>query len=280
MSAKDRADEWGCPVSLWLVSHLPSWLLLLVLIAVTSCTAVGVQAIVRNRFATHLRGDEHNDVTKFAFGVIGFVFAFFIGFVVSATWGQINSADGRARAEGAAGAQLARDLQVFDEPDRDRIRPSLLAYHQAAITEWDEATEGRSLPAADDALNRVYLAYEQVEARTDAQKALLSASFSNLNDMNKARSERVLQARTDTGPPWSLWAVILLTSGLLLGCAIIYGVESAATHYTMVRYWVCSSGHSCSWCWSCRIHSSVRSRRPPSRCNRWSGSFSPTRLGN
>uniref|UniRef100_A0A5Q5BL57 DUF4239 domain-containing protein n=2 Tax=unclassified Mycobacterium TaxID=2642494 RepID=A0A5Q5BL57_MYCSS len=227
-------DEWGCPLSLWLVSHLPSWLLLLVLITVTSGTAVAVQAIVRRRFATHLRSDEHNDVTKFAFGVIGFVFAFFIGFVVSATWGQINSADGRARAEGAAGAQLARDLQVFDEPDRDRIRQSLLAYHQAAITEWNEATEGRSLPAADDALNRVYLAYEQVEARTDAQKALLSASFSNLSDMNKARSERVLQARTDTGPPWSLWAVILLTSSLLLGCAIIYGVESAASHYTMV----------------------------------------------
>src|SRR5690242_3836957 len=32
----------------------------------------------------HLRGEEHNDVTRFAFGVVGFVFAFFIGFVVSA----------------------------------------------------------------------------------------------------------------------------------------------------------------------------------------------------
>jgi hypothetical protein len=43
-----------------------------------------------------------------------------------------------------------------------------------------------------------------------------------------------MQARTDIGPPWSLWAVIFLTSGLLLGSAIIYGVEKPATHYTMV----------------------------------------------
>ena len=44
----------------------------------------------------------------------------------------------------------------------------------------------------------------------------------------------MLQARTDIGPPWSLWAVIFLTSALLLGCAIIYGVEKPTTHYTMV----------------------------------------------
>ncbi|PRC46990.1 hypothetical protein C6A85_87265 [Mycobacterium sp. ITM-2017-0098] len=42
------------------------------------------------------------------------------------------------------------------------------------------------------------------------------------------------QAQTDDGPPWSLWTVIWLTSGLLLTCAIIHDVEKPATHYTMV----------------------------------------------
>jgi hypothetical protein len=31
-----------------------------------------------------------------------------------------------------------------------------------------------------------------------------------------------------------LWAVIFLTSGLLLGCAIVYGIEKPAMHYTIV----------------------------------------------
>ncbi|MEW5809752.1 MAG: hypothetical protein AB1925_09875 [Actinomycetota bacterium] len=220
-------------MSQWLVTHVPPWLLLLLIVAATAGIAVSIQALVRRRFPG-LRGEEHNDVTKFAFGVVGFVFAFFIGFVVSAMWGQISHADTVVRTEGAAGAQLARDSHVFDPPDRDRIRQSLLAYEQAALTEWDESNAGRRYPQADQALNGLYAAYENVTARTDAQKTLLSTSFGNLNDLSKARTERVLQARTDTGPPWSLWAVIFVTSGLLLGCAIIYGVEKPANHYAMV----------------------------------------------
>ena len=220
-------------MSQWLVSHLPSWLLLTGIVVVVTAAALLLQVFVRRRFPT-LRGEEHNDVTKFAFGVVGFVFAFFIGFVVSAMWGQINDADGRARTEGAAGVELARSYTVFDQPDRDRIRAGLLDFEHAAVTEWDAAASGSHYPEADRALARLRSAYEQVAARTPAQRSVLAASFSNLSDLSQARTQRVLQARTDVGPPWSLWAVILLTSGLLLGCAIIYGVEKPATHYTMV----------------------------------------------
>ena len=88
-------------MSQWLVTHVPSWLLLLLMVLITAGAAVAIQMVVRRRFP-NLRGDEHNDVTKFAFGVVGFVFAFFIGFVVSAMWGQISHADSVVRTEGAA----------------------------------------------------------------------------------------------------------------------------------------------------------------------------------
>jgi hypothetical protein len=216
-----------------LVSALPSWLLLLGIVVITTGAAIALQIVVRRRFPT-LRGEEHNDVTKFAFGVVGFVFAFFIGFVVSAMWGQINDADGRARTEGAAGVELARSIHVFDQSDRDRIRQSLLDYEHAALTEWNEAAAGRHYSQADDALTRLRSAYESVQTHNKAQETVLGISFANLDALSQARTQRVLQARTDIGPPWSLWAVIFLTSGLLLGCAIIYGVEKPATHYTMV----------------------------------------------
>lgn len=130
--------------------------------------------------------------------------------------------------------QLARDLRVFDKGDRDRIRQGLLDYAHAAEEEWPLAAEGRSYPAADAALGRLYDAYGQVSARTDTQKALLATSFANLDKVSQARTERVLTARTDQGPPWSLWAVIFLTSALVLGCAIVYGVEEPRMHYAMV----------------------------------------------
>lgn len=220
-------------MSQWLVSALPSWLLLLAMVVVTTSAAIAVQIVVRRRFPS-LRGEEHNDVTKFAFGVVGFVFAFFIGFVVSAMWGQINDADGRARTEGAAGVELARSINVFDQPDRDRLRQSLSDFEHAAVIEWNEAARGRHYPPADEALARLRSAYENVQTHNPAQETVLSTSFANLDSLSQARTQRVLQARTDIGPPWSLWAVIFLTSALLLGCAIIYGVEKPTTHYTMV----------------------------------------------
>jgi hypothetical protein len=220
-------------VSRWLVTNVPSWLLLVGLVVVLAGAAVSLQIFLRRNFP-RLKGEDHNDVTRFAFGVVAFVYAFFVGFVVSAMWGQINAADGRVRTEGSTGVQLAKNLVVFDAPDRDRIRASLLDYEQAALTEWPMAAAGHSYPEADAAWDRLYTAYAQVQPRTDVQKTVLSTSLSDLNTIGRARTERVLQASTDVGPPWSLWAVIFLTAGLVLGCAVIYGVEAAAMHYAMV----------------------------------------------
>ena len=220
-------------MSRWLVTNVPAPLLLVAFVLLIVGGAVLVQRYVRHRIPG-LKDGAHNDVLKFTYGVIGFVYAFFVGFVVSAMWGQINTADTNARTEGAAGVQLARDLRVFDQPDADRLRQHLLDYARAAQTEWPIVADGHVYPAADDALTRLYTAYEQVQPRTDAQKTLLATSYSNLDKLSQARTERVLQARTGSGPPWSLWLVLFLTTAMVLGCAIIYGVDAPTQHYAMV----------------------------------------------
>lgn len=216
----------------WIVSHVPAGLVLIVLIVVIAGGAVLVQIFIRRRYPG-LKGEEHNDVIKFTYGFIGFVYAFFIGFVVSAMWGQINAADDRARAEGAAAVQMASDAATFDKIDGDRIRQSLLAYGQAAIAEWTRAENGRS-PQADIALGRVRTAYDLVQATTDRQKTALATSRSNLDKIGEARTVRILTAREDTGPPWPIWAVIFLTSAMVLGSVVVYGVEKPDLHYPMV----------------------------------------------
>ena len=216
----------------WLVNHIPSGLLLICLIVVIAGGAALIQWYVRRRFPA-LKGDEHNDGTKFTYGFIGFFYAFFIGFVVNSMWGQNNAADGNARAEGAAAVQMARDAIVFEAPDRDRIRQGLLTYEQAAIAEWSQA-ENRPSTDADSTLACLYKAYDGVAAKTDTQKTLLSTSFSNLDRISQARTVRLLTAREDDGLPWSLWAVIFLTSTMVLGIVIIYGVEKPILHYAMV----------------------------------------------
>jgi hypothetical protein len=218
-------------MSRWLVSHVPSWPLLLLCIVIVAGGAVLILWVVQRRFP-HLRHGEQNEVTMFAFGFVGFVFAILVSFVVSALWSA--NAETNARAEGAAGVQLARDLKVFDEPDRDRIRDSLLAYHRAVVAEWPVAADGGTYPDADAALDRLYATYRQVQAHNDIQKRVLDTSLTNLDDISQARTERLMQARMDTGPPPSLWVILLLTSVLLLACAIIYGVKTPVLHYAMV----------------------------------------------
>jgi hypothetical protein len=219
-------------VSRWLVTHIPSGLLLALLVVVVAGGAALLQMYLRRRFPVLTR-DEHNDVTKFTYGFIGFVYAFFIGFVVSSMWGQINTADGNARAEGAAAVQLAQDTAVFDAADQTRIRQALRRYEEAAVAEWTTADTSRS-PQADATLAELRSAYEQVRPTTDVQKIALATSLSNLDKTSQARTVRLLTAREDTGPLWPLWAVILITSAMVVGTVIIYGVERAGFHYPMV----------------------------------------------
>jgi hypothetical protein len=219
-------------VSRWLVTHIPPGVLLVLLVVVVAGGAVLIQRGVRKRFPA-LTGDEHNDVTRFTYGFIGFIYAFFVGFVVSTMWGEINTADGNARAEGAAAVQMAHDAAVFNGPDQKRIREALLRYEQAAIAEW-ETTDSAKSSEAEASLSELYSTYQQVQPTTDAQKTALGTSLANLDKASQARTVRVLTAREDTGPPWPLWAVVFVTSGMVLGTAIVYGVERSELHYPMV----------------------------------------------
>lgn len=216
----------------WIVSHVPPGLLLLILIVAIAGGAILLTKGVRRRFPALTR-DEHNDVTKFTYTFIGFIYAFLIGFISSSMWGQISATDSNARAEGAAAVEMARDADAFAKDDADRIRQNLLGYEKSAIAEW-ENNPGTRTPETDAALSRLSAAYRQVTATTDSQKTLLSTSFANLEKVSQARTVRLLTAREDTGPPWPLWSVVFLTSALVLGTVVIYGVEKPGMHYPMV----------------------------------------------
>ena len=112
-------------MSWWIVNYIPSWVLLTGLIVLIAGGAVLLQRHVRRRFPV-LKGDAHNDATKFTYGFIGVCLCLLHRIRRLLHVGQNNAADGNARAEGAAAAQMARDAVVFDMADKDRIRQSLM----------------------------------------------------------------------------------------------------------------------------------------------------------
>jgi hypothetical protein len=220
-------------VSRWIVSNVPSLLLLAALIVGIAAGTIGVLAYVRRRFPGLAEGG-HNDIAKVGFSVVGPVYGFMTGFIVVVLWGQVNAADQVARTEGASAVQMVRDLNVFEKADSDRIRQGLLEYERSAVAEWPQAASGRTAPEAENALARLYTVYESIQPRDDWQRAFLASSLASLKQLGLSRTERLVMARTNDGPPWSLWGVVFLTSGLVLGFAVVIGETQARMHYAMV----------------------------------------------
>jgi hypothetical protein len=216
----------------WIDGHIPAWLLLFILALGIVGGGLLTQTVVRRRLPA-LANESHNDAIRFAYGFIGLFYTFFIGFLVSSMWAQTNSAYDAARSEGALATQLAIDLHSFDNEDQARLRADLLGYERSAIAEWDRADSVR-LPETDAALIRVYQSYRQVNPSTDAEKGILTSSLANLDVLSQARTVRLLTVGEDQGLGWALWTVVWLTSLLVVGTAIVYGVEHPAMHYPMV----------------------------------------------
>ncbi|MFB6440478.1 hypothetical protein ACFCVY_27510 [Streptomyces sp. NPDC056411] len=74
-----------------------------------------------------------------------------------------------------------------------------------AAAEWPGAAAGRTAPAAEHARNRLHTTYARITPRNDTQRAFLTGSLASLRELNRARTERLLKARSNIGPPPSLW---------------------------------------------------------------------------
>jgi hypothetical protein len=217
----------------WIVTNVPSWLLFAVLVVGITAGTIAALAYVRRRFP-QLADGAHNDIARSGFGVVGPVWGFMIGFIVSALWGQVGAADNVVRMEGAAAVQIARELSAFNQADSDRIRERLLAYEHAAIDEWPEAINGHAAPEAEAALVDLHSAFDGIQPADEKQRRAVTSSLDSLKQLGSSRTERMVMARTNIGPPMSLWGVIFLTSGLVLGFAVIIGEKQVRMHYAMV----------------------------------------------
>lgn len=220
-------------MSQWIVSNVPSWLLLAGLVVAITAGTVVLLTLVRRRFP-RLQEGEHNDIAKVGFSVVGPVYGFMTGFIVVVLWGQVNAADQVVRTEAASAVQLVRDANAFTKADGDRIRQSLLEYERSAVAEWPEAARGRSTPEAENALRRLYTTYADIQPTDDKQRSSLTSSLASLKQVSTSRAERLIMARTNTGPTWALWGVVFLVSGLVLGFAVIIGESQGRMHFVMV----------------------------------------------
>lgn len=223
----------GSDLALWLIVNVPPWLLLSGLIVLIVAIATITGLLLRRHFP-QLRSDEHNDALRFTYGVVGFVYAFFVGFVANGLWSEVSAADALVRTETAAAVQIARDRFAFDQPDADRVLNSLRDYAHAARAARPIAALGKTSPEVDSSLKELYRTVRDLPTTTQNQQDFRRTMISSLDTMSSVRTQRLMQATTHQGANWPLWLVVLVTSGLVLAAAITFGVESQRLHHAIV----------------------------------------------
>lgn len=220
-------------MSRWLVTHIPSWWLLIGLVVGIVSVAIGLHILVRHLFP---RVDEgvQNDILRFGFAVVGVVYAIMMGFLINVLWGEVTHASNLAQTEGAQAIQMARYAAAFDEPARGRLRHDILEYQNAILKEFDEVSKGGKAFAAEGALMRLSATYAEIQPRDNDQRAALASSLDSLKQTSLARTQRILVAEEDAGPPPAIWTVIIVTSTLMLTFAIFYGDVHARMHTLII----------------------------------------------
>ena len=92
--------------------------------------------------------------------------------------------------------------------------------------------EGRSSPRAWALLDEIRLTIEDLDLRTDAERALYLRALEQAHDLNDSRRDRLLDAKE--GLPAILWVVLLLGGVIVVGFTYLFGLDNTLVHTLMV----------------------------------------------
>jgi len=167
----------------------------------------------------------NNEVAGNYLQTIGTIYAVLLAFVVFVVWQQHNDVRGAVDNEANELSDLHRLIQVFSEPVRTRVSRCLHAYRQAVLEdEWTSLAAGRPSERAGKALEEIWPALEGFEPQTRREEVLYGEVLARFNDLSDARTHR-LHCSCLRLPP-SLWALLVINGGLVIGSMWLFGLES------------------------------------------------------
>ncbi len=203
------------------------------LLALLAGVAVAVAGLFLVRWLAPVSWlQANNDVAGNYLQTIGTIYAVLLAFVVFVVWQQHNDVRGAVYREANELSDTHRLLQVFPEPVRTRASTCLHAYCQAVLEdEWTTLADGRPSERAATALEEVWRALEGFEPQTRREEVLYGELLARFNDLGDARTHR-LHCSCLRLPP-SLWTLLVINGGLVVGSMWLFGLESPSAHALM-----------------------------------------------
>src|SRR5437588_12338096 len=140
-------------------THLPTWLLALVVIALWMTLAGGGVLLARPLVEARL-GERHHDVIVPLFTTTATMYAIVVAFVVVVVWQRYSDADASNRQEATVLVTMYRETLSMPSPLAGALRAHLRAYGAAVIDqEWPAQARGGSSPAVQHELDELYRDY-------------------------------------------------------------------------------------------------------------------------
>jgi uncharacterized protein DUF4239 len=215
----------------WLLSSLPTVVLLLLVVGLSVLLSVSGLLVVRRRISQVVLR-EHNDVAGFIFATLGVTYAVILGFVAIALWEDFAATESLVQREAATALNIAWGAEAFPEPARTEVQTSIRTYVRlVAQEEWPLMASGESSPRTEQALAAVRSSVLRLEPSTQRENNWHAQLVANSQTLSELREER-LEAMGSDVPP-ILWIVLLLSAIITVSYTYLYGVPNPRSQIIM-----------------------------------------------
>jgi hypothetical protein len=214
----------------YVLSSLPFWQLMLVIIVIPTAIAMALQILIR-RWIGVAKLVKNNEIAGFKFATVGVIYAVLLAFTVIAVWEKFSEAQNAVAEEAGAIAAL-HHFAGGGEPDALAVQTAISNYLKSAIEdEWPAmAREGES-PATDHALDSLYGAALALDRSGSRGTADMVEIFRQVDSVTAARRIRLHLA---TGlVPSVIWFALFMGAALTVGFTLFFGSENPVAQVSM-----------------------------------------------
>jgi Protein of unknown function (DUF4239) len=175
------------------------------------------------------RRKPHNSAIGTLYGGVYVLFGVIIGFTALIVLNKYNAARTTVESEAADVARIYQLAQELPESKQQEIRGLAQSYVRVVVEqEWPLMRQGQTSPRAQALADNLRNAIQEFKPTTNNEQVIYSQEIDAVNDLDRDRETRLLDARY--GLPPLLWIALLVLSIPMLLFACLMGIDDTQLH--------------------------------------------------
>lgn len=181
------------------------------------------------KFAPYEIMEGHKEIAGFIYGILGTIYAVILGFSVVVLWEHFHDAEIIADREASALSDLHLLAQGLPANQQAAFTSSLERYCKLVVDEeWALMDQGKPIPKAHDQLLEIWRQGHSLEPQTEWEKIIVGKIADTLANLDDARRERLLAARSSLPKP--IWFALITGAVITIGFSYLFGLKNVIAH--------------------------------------------------